>query len=291
MEGPISTTSLLKGSNNNELWQAIQAGRIEAALQLLGGAPADKTRRWFSFGKKEPPAPVVGPVQQLARDLLSGKITDLVAPTTTLTKAGDLFPEWVRFLWVLQDNGHYHAPMTSGLQATIPWLEQLAAEVSEKADGYPQKSIAAYIWRNGAILRKWCDPVAGLFQQQGKPQDRAKILQLKCQLTGAIMSHYPQTLGPDMIAAAAAWESVGETAIPQRYYQAIITDFQPLAEDIRAMAAEGVTEDGIQILQALRDAYDGWNRIQQAPAFAVERAWVETLLQKGVTASVEDEDD
>ena len=64
------------------------------------------------------------------------------------------------------------------------------------------------------------------------------------------MGHYPQTLGPDMIAAAAALEVVGETAIPKGYYKAIISDFQPMADDIQAAPEEPVTEDDIDTLQA-----------------------------------------
>jgi hypothetical protein len=98
------------------------------------------------------------------------------------------------------------------------------------------------------------------------------------------MAHYPQTLGPDMIAAAIALEAVGETEIPKSYYQAIITDFQPRADDIRVATEEPVTEDDILTVGALLDAYDGLNRLDGTDAFRDERTFLIAIISRGVTA-------
>jgi len=150
-------------------------------------------------------------------------------------------------------------------------------------------AIAGYVWMNGAIIREWCDFLAGLFEQGGDLVGKANALQLKCKITDAIMAHYPQTLGPDMIAAASALEAVGETEIPKGYYQGIITDFQPMADDIGANPEESVTEDDILTLEALRDAYDSLNRLDGTEVFQDERAFLMTIISRGVTAEPEGE--
>jgi|GEM_PF-4604586 len=94
-----------------------------------------------------------------------------------------------------------------------------------------------------------------------------------------------------MIAAVSALEGVGETEIPKGYYKAIISDFQRMADDIRAAPEEPVTEDDIGTLQALLDAYEGLNRLEETDAFPGERAFLSAILAGGVTAEPEEEED
>ena len=277
--------SLLKGSKNYDTWLAIGENRIADALQTLGGVSAKEKKTFFDFWKKKVTDPALDPAQQVAREFLSGKPEPLlVAPSSRLEEAGEHFPEWIRFCCVVQSNGHYQQATKILLQETLGWLGRLAEEVSEKAGDYPRTAIAGYVWMNGAIIREWCEPLAKFFEQRLDLAGKANTLQLKCKITGAIMAHYPQTLGPDMIVAASALEAVGEIEIPKGYYQAIITDFQPIADDIRAAPEEPVTEDDILTLEALRDAYEGLNRLDGTEAFQDEQTFLMTIIYRGVTA-------
>ena len=64
-----------------------------------------------------------------------------------------------------------------------------------------------------------------------------------------------------------------------------------MADDIQAAPEEPVTEDDIDTLQALLDAYEGLNRLEGTDAFAGERAILATILTKGVTAESEEEEE
>jgi hypothetical protein len=289
----LNLETFLKGSKQYGTWLAISQNRIADALEMIPSKPSGK--EWILFGlwkKKVAAGPLLDPARQVAGEILTGKrVTIESARWNNLTEAGEAFPEWMRLLCALQLNGYYPQQMKVLLKETLHWLEALVVEIKEKANGYPGNPIAGYVWMNGATIRTWCDPLVEIFARQENGRDRANALQLKCSITGAIMGHYPQTLGPDMIATAAALEAVGETAIPKGYYQAIISDFQPMADDIQTAPEEPVTEDDIDTLQALLDAYEGINRLEATDAFSTERAFLTTILARGVTAEEEEDDD
>lgn len=289
----LDPETLLQKSKQYETWLAISQNRIADALKMIPGKPAGKERHFFGLWKKKAATgPPLDTARQVAWEILSDKPAPAwVAPYSSLQEANEEFPEWICLLCALQHNGHYPHQMEALLQETLQWLRALIVEIKEKSNGYPRNPIAGYVWMNGATIRTWCDPVVEIFTSQENLADRANALQLKCQITGAIMGHYPQTLGPDMIAAAAALEAVGETTIPKGYYKAIISDFQPMADVIRAAPEEPVTEDDIATLQALLDAYEGLDRLEDTDAFPGERTFLMTILAAGVTAEPEEEEE
>jgi hypothetical protein len=287
-----SLEPILQGSKNYDTWLAISENRVKDALKMIPSESAGKGRSFLGLWKKKSARIALDPVRQVAWELLSGKLVPvLIAPTSKLKEAGEHFPEWIRLLCAVEYNGHFPEQTDILLQETLKWLQHLSGEVTEKASGYPRTPIAGYVWMNGAIIREWSDPLIDLFEQKGALTSKANALQLKCKITGAIMAHYPQTLGPDMIAAAAALEAVGETAIPKGYYKAIITDFQPMADDIRSAPEELVTDDDILTLTALLNAYEGLNGLEGIPAFPDERAFLASVIAKGVTAEPEEAED
>jgi hypothetical protein len=287
----LNLETLLQGSKQYETWLAIGQNRIADALKMIPGKPAGKKGNFFGLWKKKAATgPPMDPARQVAWEILSDKpAPGWVGPRSSLKEASEDFPEWICLLCVLQHNGHYPHQTEALLQETLDWLQALVVEIKEKSNGYPRNPIAGHVWKNSSTIRTWCDPLVKIFTLQENWSAKANALQLKCRITGSIMGHYPQTVGPDMIAAAAALEAVGETAIPKGYYKAIISDFQPMADVIRAAPEEPVTEDDIDTLQALVDAYEGLNRLEETDAFPSELAYLTTILARGVTAEPEEE--
>jgi hypothetical protein len=287
----LDLETLLQKSKQYETWLAISQNRITDALKMIPADPAVEKRSFFGLWKKKGAtgAPL-DPARQLAREVLTGRPTPAAgAPRTNLTEASEVFPEWICLLCALHHNGHYPQQTEALLEETLHWLQALVVEIREKANGYPSNPIAGHVWKNSSTIRSWCDPLVEIFTQQENRFGRASALQLKCRITGASMGHYPQTLGPDMIAAAAALEKIGDTAIPKGYYKAIISDFQPMADDHRTEPDYPVTQDDIRTLRALLEAYEGLNRLEGTDEFPDEQVFIMTILSKGVTAEPEEE--
>ncbi|HMI63695.1 MAG TPA: hypothetical protein VK518_22420 [Puia sp.] len=244
------------------------------------------------IGKKKAACPARDPVLKAAWMILSNKaVNDLELPAAHLKTAGDDFPEWIRMCWVLQDNGHFEGKMDTLLQKTLTWLEQLAEEVQQRANGYPMRSTTGEVWFTGATIRNWSTPLADLFDRRQKGEDKAKTLHLKCKVTSSIMSHYPNILGPDMIEAAAAFEAIGETTLGRSYLDAILADFQPMMQLLQEHPDEQVNEEDILSMGALLAAYEGLNRLNHSENFGAERAWLEAFIVKGDTREQKEEEE
>jgi hypothetical protein len=176
----------LQGSKNYDTWLAISEDRVNDALKMIPNESAGKVSSFLGYWKKKPTAATLDPVRLVAWQLFSGKLpSELTPPSGNLKEAGEHFPEWIRLLCVLQYNGHFPLQTDLLLMGTLKWLENLSGEISERADGYPSKPIAGYVWMNGAIVREWCDPLIALFEQKGALMGKANALQLKCKITGA----------------------------------------------------------------------------------------------------------
>jgi hypothetical protein len=227
------------------------------------------------------------PVREVAFTFLANPPdTTSLIPEMTLKTADKVFPEWMRFCCSVHYSGHFSEQLEILLKQTLLKLEELAEEVHEKSNGYPNNSINGYVWFNGAIVRNWSDALSYLFEMRQKPQEKATVLQYKCKVTCSIMSHYHQLVGPDMIEAAAALIVINDTETAKKYYQAVIADFEPLARLWQGQPEEPITADDLISLKALLDAYDGFTRLEANYFYSDQRQKLEQLIQNSENLSL-----
>jgi len=295
---PLSLESLLAESKNQELWLAISQNRIADAQKAIAAKlPRDKkSLLGFLKAKAVQPNQVAQPDQAILRLALDVLIRKKWKPLSDLKwtikeDADEQFTELIRFLVALHHNSRYTRELTLLINETFIVLKGLAKQVQVGADGYPRKTIAMQVWKSGFVIRQWCTPLAALFEEAGDIAGKANTLQNRTMITAAIMSHYPYTLGPDMIETAIAIEAAGETGIPRNYYYAIIDDFQRIADDIKANPQEQVMENEITSLRALKQAYDNLNRLNGTNLYSTELKFIATIIDRDPTYIPEDEDD
>ncbi|BAV04734.1 hypothetical protein SAMN05421788_11163 [Filimonas lacunae] len=280
---------VLKNSTNFDLWLAVSEYRVNDALAILSGESfIEKARRsWSRFWGGAMPHADFNSVREVAFKLLSNvPDTDLVVPKMILVGVDSVFTEWIRFCCSIHYSGHFQQQLEVLLKQTIQRLEELAEEVAQQSNGYPHNSINGGVWFNGATVRNWSDALGYLFELRNKPHNRATVLQCKCKITCSIMSHYPHLVGPDMIEAATALISIGDNKTAEKYYLAVIADFEQLLECRNDESNENIQEEELISFKALLDAYNGIDRIQAGHDYDDKRKVLEQLISNaGILSS------
>lgn len=96
----------LSERKNYEIWLAIADNRIADALQHLKTNVGEEKRTWLSIFKK-PITRATACRRQAMFILTGGALPECPAPSDGLDMAINSFPEWIRLLYALQDNGRY----------------------------------------------------------------------------------------------------------------------------------------------------------------------------------------
>ena len=268
------------GNQYEKIWTAIANGQPEIAKQAIEQQVSIRPKSLFGlFNKKQ--------TLQLEATLLQA--WKLIAPKeerefTPLEKEPDRsFANTVCLLAALARNGRFDQALPALEKEAIDQLGRLADNVIKAAGDYPAKSMRADAWATGAAVKYWAEELARYFRARNNRQGTADTLHQRTRITGAIMNHYPYTLGPDMIETAKAFEIIGETDLPKRFYIAIIRDFQTFADDILASGEEGVWDNDITTMQALHEAYEGHNRLTGKITDSDKMAVIQQIIDSGVT--------
>lgn len=283
---------LISGSANELIWVAIADNRLDDAQNQINSLINPVKKSLFAFLKSSPPNPDRNILETTLCLLQKKPVRKFPQLQFHLKEEGDKrFAELVRFLLALHLNGDLTAEFKTVSDIAVDKLNSLSQQVRRMAGNYPQNVIAGYVWAGGASIRGWCEPLAELYYQTKDLHARANVLQYKCQITTSIMNHYPYTVGPDMIATAAALEAVGETELARQYYRAVISDFTRIAEGIQNNPGEGVREEDIISLKSLRGAHEPINRLESNSVPVSNLAFINSVIERGTTFVDEQEDD
>ncbi|WP_295120477.1 hypothetical protein [uncultured Chitinophaga sp.] len=263
------------------LWQAIADNRIEEAGFFIKPykAAASKPHSGKVF-----PAPL-----EIAGVILSGQ-TRLPDPKLNAVTGGDAqFAELVRLFMALEQNGRYAAARPDFVDLLLEITEDLAGQMQEAAGDYPNTSIKANVWMAGAVIREWCGVLADRFLVTGDKDARYSVLYDKCSITTAIMSHYPHSVGPDMVAVGMAMEDIGMAEESVKFYNAVISDMGPMAEDLTTVPAEEIMATDITMLEALKTAYERVTVLTATKQYQDMISIVVPMIERGPGPEPQDE--
>ena len=102
--------------------------------------------------------------------------------------------------------------------------------IHQQANNYPLKSINAKVWADGAALRLRHHSLANYFEVKKMIDDQLEVLFAIAKITTSIMSHYPESVGPDMTAVAWALERKGDIPQAIKFYRPVLADFVQFLE-------------------------------------------------------------
>jgi len=135
-----------------------------------------------------------------------------------------------------------------------------AVYIEENSNNYPQNSINGKTWFDGAGLRTRADELSEYFRSKEDDPNTLETVFLRAKLTNTIMSHYPNLVGPDMIAVALQFEKMGNIEKAKKFLNPVVLDFTSLVKDIEERLSENdvmnedfpITESLIRALESLK---------------------------------------
>ena len=265
------------------IWKAIAEKRVEDAKKEISKYSVIPNKSLLRILKKN--KTVQNDISlQVASEILEFKLSETLSKITlSIEEETNQFAELIRLLFALQLNGHFNPDVTALSEKILDLLGVLAEQVRVQAGDYPNTPIKAYVWASGSNIREMCVPLADYFGQLNELNNKAYVLQIRTKITCSIMSHYPYTVGPDMIETALAMEAIGETDLAKEYYEAVIADFERIANEIKNHPEEEVWEEQIIPLTSLKQAYENSNRLNNTLQYTEQLQFVNAVIEKGVT--------
>ena len=118
---------------------------------------------------------------------------------------------------------------------------------------------------DGAIITAWCQELANYFARKQDVDSEIDMYFFKGKITTTIMGHYPEEVGPDMIAIATKLEHKKDLNNAANFYRPVISDFLPYLESMESYANEDefeVEQREDIILNSLIKAVEGLSRIE-----------------------------
>ncbi|TYA74724.1 hypothetical protein [Seonamhaeicola marinus] len=167
-----------------------------------------------------------------------------------------------RILLVLQD--YSKAPEIEKLVSftLLECIRDGAIYIEENSNNYPQNSINGKIWIDGAGLRIRADELSEYFKSKEDDQNTLETVFLRAKLTNTIMSHYPNLVGPDMIAVALQFEKMGNLDKAKQFLTPVVQDFTSLVQDVEEGIDENeVMDEDFPITESLIQALEGLKRL------------------------------
>jgi hypothetical protein len=261
--------ALISEGQHPEILQMLHTGNFEEVIRRTQFAKKTK-RRWWQIA--QPPKQEDG--LGFAYKLLNGCLTDDLEPKKyasieALDFSSDFLvdlSELMRMVLILQDLSNA-LQLEYRLAATLlECIRDSAAYIEKHANGYPQGSINGKVWFDGAGLRSRALDLAVYFQGKQDDHNELEALFLHGKCTNMIMSHYPNLVGPDMIAIGVKSEHLGNIEQAKRSFLAVSIDFPQFVRGIAEWIQDSGTETDIEeeckpITQSLIDALEGLQRL------------------------------
>ena len=148
----------------------------------------------------------------------------------------------------------------------MEFAKNIAQYIQDNSNNYPENSIKANIWKNGYVTREWIQELVNYFERKNQLKNVIDTCFYKAKITTSIMGHYPEKVGPDMIAIAENLEKNNDFINAAKYYKPIISDFLYFLEEIESYENEEefeIIERDEKILISIIKAAKGLIRIKQ----------------------------
>ncbi len=174
----------------------------------------------------------------------------------------DQLIELHRILLVLND--YSKAPEIEKL-ISLTLLECIrdgAVYIEDNSNNYPQNPVSAKIWMDGVGLRTRADDLSEYYKKVKDDHNTLETIYLRGKFTNIIMNHYPNLVGPDMIAIALQHEKMGNFEKAKQFFTPVVLDFTSLVQGVEKRLDENeVMDEDFPITESLIQALEGLKRL------------------------------
>jgi hypothetical protein len=115
--------------------------------------------------------------------------------------------------------------------------------VQESANGYPENPISAKVWLRGFRYGELAFYLTSHFNHAGWLEYEEKSSYLWVLATLAVCSHYPNMVGPAMVANADCHDRLGEEEVSTQMYSSVIKDFASILDNYKDNSDRSLGEE------------------------------------------------
>jgi hypothetical protein len=255
--------SILSKAKRPDILEQLGLGNFQEVIQLTNSS---NTKGFWSFLKRT--SEENGFAYSVLNASLLGKFEpNNFSQTEKLNLDGDCLGELSELFRIVLALEYYRKAPQYESQIAYTLLEcvrNAAIDIEKKSNNYPTNSINAKVWMDGAGLRNLAGELSEYFKRKCDDKNELDALFLRAKFTLAIMSHYPGTVGPDMIAVALKYEALGNKEKAKDFYTPVRLDFTHRAIEIEEYIGESDTDfvnEDIPTVQSLIDSLEGLKRI------------------------------
>jgi hypothetical protein len=260
-------TSNISDSLHAQLLELLRKGDLDQVIQLTTTSEI-KANDFFNFFSRKKKNNTIS----FARHILNSCLTNKLVPAEyskiqeLVFKKGFL-NELIKLGSILFALEEFKKAPDKENQIALTLLECIrdgVMYIGKNVNNYSQNPINGKNWMDGAGLRTQADGLANYFIRKKDDQHILEALFLRVKLTNSIMSHYPNLVGPDMIAIARQHEKMGNAEKAKSFYNAVVKDFTSLVENVHEGLHDpevGTNDDDQEITQSLIDALEGLKRL------------------------------
>jgi len=250
-----------------DILKLLHQGKFDEVLTKITPKP-NKRKGFLSFIKQSK----IKNEELFAYSILQYCLLDELNPDeytglVNLNFSDDFLPDLIelfRILLVLQDYAKASEKENIIALTLLKCIENGVVYIEENSNNYPQNPINGKTWIDGAGLRVRVEELAGYFLDKNDDKNALQAIFLKAKLTNSIMNHYPNLVGPDMIAVGHQLEKIGNFEKAKLFYKPVVLDFTEFVQDIQENLDDpdiGVSHEDLPITQSLINALEGLKRL------------------------------
>jgi hypothetical protein len=134
-----------------------------------------------------------------------------------------IFGELVLALHALAEGKHTGAAVEALQEIALRLALKIATELEAEP---PVDSGDDILIAHGAAMREWAHHYANYYRTKGMPGHEAELFVIRARATNTTLCEWPYLVGPGMIDAARAFESIGRPEVAAQYYHAVRADLR-----------------------------------------------------------------
>lgn len=191
-----------------------------------------------------------------------------------------LLKNLVRLIFALDVNGEHEDKKLYISDKLFDIIPDIVNNLKEQAKGYPRTSINALVWVEGAGMRSSLNALIYYYRLKDNAEALHFLIMNRTQITLAIMGHYKNIVGPDMIEAARIKERMGNTDAAISFYKAVDADFRNELNWFTSTPEAGPNEEDVVILESLKEALTAIDRLSETDEYSSICQQIDEVLSR-----------
>ncbi|NDV79197.1 hypothetical protein [Dysgonomonas sp. 511] len=193
-----------------------------------------------------------------------------------------LFKDLIRLILVLDINGEHEELRLQVVDKLFEAIPDVVSKIREESNGYPQRPVNALVWAEGTGFRASFNALIYYYRQKEDADNNTLhfLIMNRTQITLAIMGHYKNLVGPDMLESAQIKEQLGQIDAALSFYKAVEADFKNELGWFIESPETGPSEEDVVTLESLKSALQAIDRLSNTDNYSEVCSQIDEVLSR-----------